>query len=126
MANDKTRRVSQSFAPDEVQFLHDLFSRLLSAQDVKQIMRSDVASRVMRKVSVMRATIQRVEREHRMFKRCSNCGRTFSATAWAALPCIGTQSDGEIMLELRNCPCGSTIAVDVERLATQKTAEPAP
>lgn len=44
-------------------------------------------------------------------KRCG-CGRTFDALAWAELPYVGRQDDGEELLELRNCPCGTTLAVE--------------
>lgn len=42
---------------------------------------------------------------------CTCCGRTFEAAQWARLSDLGVQnySDG-IALELRNCPCGSTIS----------------
>jgi hypothetical protein len=32
---------------------------------------------------------------------------------WASLPFVGIQGDEVEMLELRNCPCGSTLAVVV-------------
>lgn len=42
---------------------------------------------------------------------CTCCGQTFEAAQWARLSDLGVQnySDG-IALELRNCPCGSTIS----------------
>lgn len=45
-------------------------------------------------------------------KRCG-CGRTFDTIAWSDLPLLGNQVDDSRVLELRNCPCGSTIAVCV-------------
>lgn len=49
--------------------------------------------------------------------RCA-CGRSYSADAWAALPWHGDQPqlEGEPVLELRGCVCGSTISR--ERSAT--------
>jgi hypothetical protein len=42
------------------------------------------------------------------------CGRCFDALEWAALPFVGVQEcDGVVALELRNCPCESTRAVEV-------------
>ncbi len=55
-------------------------------------------------------------------KRCS-CGRTFTRQEWEGLPLLGLQPPGESPQgqghlwygqELRNCPCGSTLAVEVE------------
>lgn len=44
-------------------------------------------------------------------KRCA-CGRVHDAAAWRALPYVGRWQlvDDEPALELRNCPCGSTLA----------------
>lgn len=40
------------------------------------------------------------------------CGRAHDAASWSALPLCGVQDDGEAEpYELRNCPCGSTLAV---------------
>ncbi len=46
----------------------------------------------------------------RPFKMCT-CGRTFDARAWAKLALCGTLEDDAETLELRNCPCGSTLAI---------------
>lgn len=43
-------------------------------------------------------------------KVCS-CGREHDAAAWKALPYVGVQDDVDCRFELRNCVCGSTIAV---------------
>jgi len=45
------------------------------------------------------------------------CGRDYTAEAFAALPFIGLwdTGEGEPLLALHNCPCGSTRAVEVER-----------
>ena len=47
-------------------------------------------------------------------KLCS-CGVEYSREAFAALPLCGRQDDGVDFLELRNCPCHSTIAIVLER-----------
>ena len=44
-----------------------------------------------------------------MTKRCNCCRTDYTPATWAALPCLGTL-DG---LEYRNCPCGSTLAIEV-------------
>jgi len=45
-------------------------------------------------------------------KLCRVCNTHHALSSWIALPFKGTQkfSDGEV-LELRDCPCGSTLAV---------------
>ncbi len=48
-------------------------------------------------------------------KTCPCCGRNHDAHRWASLPFVGTMAsdtDG-IDLELRNCACDSTIAIEV-------------
>jgi len=47
-------------------------------------------------------------------KRCA-CGRTFTDHEWSLLQFLGTMVDEVESIELRNCPCGSTIAVEVPR-----------
>ncbi len=42
-------------------------------------------------------------------KTCS-CGRRYTREEWESLPLLGRQA-GEPDLELRNCWCGSTLAV---------------
>jgi hypothetical protein len=51
-------------------------------------------------------------------KRCSSCERVFTLTQWGALKSLGIQSfeDDDIPpLELRNCMCGTTLAVEVKK-----------
>jgi hypothetical protein len=53
-----------------------------------------------------------------VFKICTCCGRTFSKAAWAELPSLGVMpgenAAGEPCgLELKNCTCQSTLAVEV-------------
>jgi len=43
---------------------------------------------------------------------CS-CQRTFTSKQWDALPYVGVMRDAVERLELRNCPCGSTRAVEI-------------
>jgi Protein of unknown function (DUF5661) len=50
-------------------------------------------------------------------KQCRSCGRTHSDAQWAKLPLVGHQvigpypdDPGEV-LELKNCQCGSTLAI---------------
>lgn len=52
------------------------------------------------------------------FKTCGTCGRVFATRAdWDALDLCGrSEDDGELpplVLEFRNCSCGSTLAIDV-------------
>lgn len=50
-------------------------------------------------------------------RACRTCGRAHDAESWAALPLLGWQGlrrEGETTcLELRNCECGSTLAIEV-------------
>lgn len=52
-------------------------------------------------------------------KLCACCHRAYTLDQWEDLPEVGTQSDEvdasgqEWALELRNCPCGSTLAVRI-------------
>lgn len=55
-------------------------------------------------------------------KACG-CGRTYTAHEWSLLESVGRMSDEVETLELRNCPCGSTIATVVD-LAHASTLPP--
>jgi hypothetical protein len=47
-------------------------------------------------------------------KSCK-CGQRFTQMQWNSLPNVGRmdlEEDGDKRLELRNCPCGSTIAIE--------------
>lgn len=51
-----------------------------------------------------------------IMKECA-CGRSFTEDEWLLLPFVGKSGtdDGDpdpIVIELRNCPCGSTIAIE--------------
>lgn len=61
--------------------------------------------------------------EQQFPKRCQCCGRTYDERSWAALPRIGEPyDDGYVVLELRNCPCRSTLAVELGMSAQMKEA----
>ncbi|HEY2514001.1 MAG TPA: hypothetical protein VGI39_24210 [Polyangiaceae bacterium] len=50
-----------------------------------------------------------------ILKTCS-CGRAISPESWGRLPLIGTADNGRgigELLELRNCTCGSTVAIAI-------------
>jgi hypothetical protein len=49
------------------------------------------------------------------YKACPACQTGYTRVSWEGLPLTGRQSfdDGEV-LELRNCACGSTIAVQLQ------------
>jgi len=49
-----------------------------------------------------------------LVKRCA-CGLAYDRAGWEALPSRGRTDDGEGgQLELRNCTCGSTLAVPAD------------
>ena len=45
-------------------------------------------------------------------KQCG-CGLSHDAAAWRALPFVGFMLDEAETIELRNCACGSTLAIEV-------------
>jgi hypothetical protein len=51
-------------------------------------------------------------------KTCPSCQRDFTERAWCLLPSVGavTSEDetGTYHLEMRNCPCGSTIGIETQ------------
>jgi hypothetical protein len=47
-------------------------------------------------------------------KRCRTCGVVHSRAGWSALPLHSFQTDDVVKLEQRDCPCGSTLVVEVE------------
>ncbi|MBV9311531.1 MAG: hypothetical protein JOZ73_11900 [Solirubrobacterales bacterium] len=52
-------------------------------------------------------------------KKCS-CGRAHSRAEWFGLEYLGPMElDEEHDVELRNCPCGSTIALPVDRSSSE-------
>jgi hypothetical protein len=51
-----------------------------------------------------------------MIKRCTKCGEAYTPQSWAKLPSVGKMDDGAGgVLELRNCPCRSTLALPLLR-----------
>jgi len=53
--------------------------------------------------------------ELRVMKVCPSCSREFTRSGWEELKLVGIQpplAPGEPTLELRNCYCRSTIAVE--------------
>jgi hypothetical protein len=56
-----------------------------------------------------------------MEKKCNKCGKVHNELSWKNLKHIGNQEgfDDIPSMELRNCPCGSTLAIPVnENLKT--------
>lgn len=51
------------------------------------------------------------------FKTCACCGRRFTEREWNALPLLGEYADDVERICMKNCSCGSTIAVVVETFA---------
>ncbi len=48
-------------------------------------------------------------------RQCA-CGQVHSPIEWRRLEYVGVQDDGDgLALELRNCTCGSTMSVELER-----------
>lgn len=47
-------------------------------------------------------------------KQCG-CGANHDPFAWSRLPFVGVMADEEETIELRNCACGSTLAIEVPR-----------
>jgi hypothetical protein len=48
----------------------------------------------------------------RPFKRCG-CGKSYDIASWQMLPFVSRWNTGDEVLELRNCTCSSTLAVEV-------------
>lgn len=48
-------------------------------------------------------------------KHCA-CGASYAGTEWLKLPYVGVIDDGVDRLELRTCPCSSTIAIELEQV----------
>lgn len=48
-------------------------------------------------------------------KRCSCCGHDHDAESWGSLEYLGIMDpeDGEPAIEMRNCTCGSTLAIEL-------------
>lgn len=69
-------------------------------------------------------------------KRCLHCGAAYDAESWARLPFAdgkvegrepGRMTDGAGgELELRNCPCGQTMAIAIPRIEPAAPSDPRP
>lgn len=46
-------------------------------------------------------------------KCCTCCGRVWLQSEWDELPSLGVQDYGDGKLDLRNCGCGGTMAMEV-------------
>ena len=56
-----------------------------------------------------------------LIKHCHMCCRDYGCFGWPLLPYVGTQryeaadtNDEDMVLEHRNCCCGSTLAIDLK------------
>lgn len=58
-------------------------------------------------------------------KRCS-CGVAHDEASWSRLGMVGELDDGEERIEIRNCPCGSSIAILLGPSLACAPTEPAP
>lgn len=61
-------------------------------------------------------------------KTCRACRRTWTPESWRALKYVGIQRidlEGEPDLELRNCTCGSTLAIELVDTAADTIPAPA-
>ena len=58
--------------------------------------------------------LARVRRRAEVIKTC-DCAATYTRASWRGLPFVGHMVvEGRPFLELRICPCGSTIAIQVQ------------
>jgi hypothetical protein len=46
-------------------------------------------------------------------KTCNVCGLVHTSQQWDALPYVGPIDDGTEVIEMRNCPCGNTMAITI-------------
>jgi hypothetical protein len=63
---------------------------------------------------VVKVSLDGGKTQRAIVKSCA-CGLNFTAHEWALLALVGTMMDPVESIELRNCLCGSTIAVEVPR-----------
>jgi hypothetical protein len=52
--------------------------------------------------------------ERRAVKTCPRCARLYTPERWVQLRFVGEQRDDTETLELRECACGSSIAIRVQ------------
>ena len=62
-----------------------------------------------------------VRRRH--MKLCPVCNTIHDSASWEALPLVVKQDCGVEVLELRNCPCGNTLAIELPVAFVLKYAE---
>jgi len=57
--------------------------------------------------------------EIRTFKRCTMCDAEYTKAGWRKLHLLGYQDllEDEPPIELRNCPCGTTLAIECDGLS---------
>lgn len=75
----------------------------------------------------VRPTSVRIDMSQTSFPKACHCCKRVHETAaqWSALPLVGHLDDGEELLALRNCVCGSTLAIVVGDSPSRDTI-PAP
>jgi hypothetical protein len=58
-------------------------------------------------------------------KACNVCGKAITSLAeWKLLPMVGAWEDEEEALEMRNCSCGSTLAIQtLDKLTGEKVGK---
>lgn len=60
---------------------------------------------------ILKISLDGGKTERAIVKACA-CGLSFTEHEWLLLRFVGTMLDPESRIELRNCPCGSTIGVE--------------
>jgi hypothetical protein len=88
-----------------------------SAESVLRAVREtrDAARRVVEALVVKRVV------EALVVKRCG-CGLAYTRSRWDALALVGHHADDVETLEMRNCPCGSTLAIIVPATTAKESA----
>lgn len=49
----------------------------------------------------------------KVFRKKCGCGKSYGAYAWLSLKRAGVIDDGEDLIEIRQCSCGSTIGYKI-------------
>jgi hypothetical protein len=55
-------------------------------------------------------------------KKCTTCTRIYDSASWTAIALLGYQTDDFEKMEMRNCACGTTLVVIVERYQAEGVA----
>lgn len=72
--------------------------------------------RSLRSLEAMRLDIEGIEEN---FPKVCSCGASYTEATWKSLEIVGEMHDGEgEAIELRNCPCGSTISIVIPEETT--------